>query len=45
MNILKLLLSIPKTVYFNLRYLSLRDAVKLPIWLTYNTKARAYRGG
>lgn len=32
------LLSIPKTVYFNFRYLPFRQAVKLPICFHYSTK-------
>lgn len=38
MNLLTLVLSIPKTVYFNFRFLPLAQAVKLPIWIKYNTK-------
>lgn len=38
MKWLKILLSIPKTVYFNFRYLPLYQAYKLPIWISYNSK-------
>ena len=31
-------LSFPKTVWFNLKALQIRDALKLPIWVHYNTK-------
>lgn len=37
---LTIFLSIPKTIYFNLRYLPFRQAKKLPIWVTYNSKIK-----
>ena len=33
-----LLLSIPKSVFFNFKYLPIKQAIKLPILLSYNTK-------
>lgn len=40
------LLSLPKTIYFNIKYLPLSQALKLPIWLHYSTKVKScYRGG
>lgn len=45
-HLLKIILSIPRTIYFNLRYLPLGQAVRLPIWLANNTRIRnMYRGG
>lgn len=45
-RILSIILAIPKTIYFNLRYLPLRQAVHLPIWLATNVRIRnMYRGG
>lgn len=38
MDLLVIILSIPKTVYVNFRYLPFRQACKLPIWTHYNTK-------
>lgn len=35
-----ILFSIPKTVFFNFRYLPFKQAVKLPIWITYNSKIK-----
>ncbi len=32
-----ILISIPKTVYFNFRYLSLSDAVRFPVWCNWNS--------
>lgn len=40
MDLFSLALSIPKTIYFNFRYLPLSQAIKLPIWVRYNTKIR-----
>ena len=34
------LLSLPKTIWFNLRYLPFRQAIKLPIAIHYSTKCR-----
>lgn len=36
----KILLSIPKTIWFNLRYLPLRYALRLPVWLASNVRIR-----
>ena len=35
---LSVILSIPKTIFFNLRHLPLRQAIKLPVWLHYRTQ-------
>lgn len=36
----------PRTIYFNLRYLPLRQAIHLPIWIANNVRIRdMYRGG
>lgn len=43
---IKILLSIPKTIYFNFRYLPIRRALKLPIWLAPNVRVKnMYKGG
>lgn len=43
---LKILLSLPRTVWFNLRYLPLRQALRLPLWLAPNARLRHMeRGG
>lgn len=34
----RIICAIPKTVWFNLRYLPFKQAVKLPVWLSVNTK-------
>lgn len=34
---LKILLSIPKTIWFNIRYLPFSQAIKLPIWISYDS--------
>lgn len=39
MDYLKILLAIPKTIWFNFRYLPFCQAVKLPVWLSLNTKS------
>lgn len=42
---LKILFSIPYTIYFNFRYLSISEAIKLPIWLATNVRVkRLHRG-
>ena len=41
----KVLLSIPKTLYVNFRYLPLQQALKLPFLVAYNVDFQAYRGG
>lgn len=38
MKWLKILLSLPKSIYFNFCYLPMSQAYKLPIWISYNTK-------
>lgn len=35
---LKILFALPKTIYLNFKLFPFREAVKLPIWVTYNTK-------
>ena len=44
MNLLKILFAIPKTIYVNFRLLSIKDAFKLPIWVTWHTKIEGYGG-
>ena len=45
-RLLAIILAIPRTIYFNLRYLPMRQAIHLPIWLATNVKVRnMYRGG
>ena len=41
---IKMLLSLPKTVYVNLRLFPLKDAVKLPIGVSYNTLFNIHMG-
>lgn len=36
-EIIVIALSLPKTIYFNIRYLSFKDAIHLPIFLRYDT--------
>ena len=38
MSLLKILFSLPKTIYVNFRLFPFKTAIKLPIWVTYNTK-------
>lgn len=45
MKFLKILFALPKTIYLNFRLLPFRDAFKLPIWVTYNTKVIVSGGG
>lgn len=40
-----LLLSVPQTIVFNFRYLSFKQAIKLPIWIYFRSKFSCYRGG
>ncbi len=40
-----LIFSLPNTIWFNLRYLSFSQAIKLPIWVHYSCRYKAYRGG
>lgn len=42
---LKILLSIPKTIWFNFRYLPFRQALKLPIWVAGNVRIRELHRG
>ena len=42
-NKLRLLFSLPKTIYFNFFYLPFNQAIKLPIWL-YNVNLHKMRG-
>lgn len=45
-KLLTILLSVPKTIWFNLRYMPLRQAVALPIWLHHSVCVKkCYRGG
>ena len=44
MILLKLLFDIPKTIYLNFKLLPFVDAVKLPIWVNYNTKMKILGG-
>ena len=44
MKILKLPFGFLKTIYLNFKLLPLFDAVKLPIFVTYNTKIRVMGG-
>lgn len=37
-------MSIPKTIYFNFRYLNLKVAIKLPIFLACNVRIREMKG-
>lgn len=37
-NYIKLLFAIPKTVYANFRLFPFKQAIRLPLWVTYNTK-------
>ena len=42
---LDILLSVPKTLWFNLCYLPVHQAVKLPIWIHYGTAITINKGG
>lgn len=45
-KLLLILLSLPRTVWFNFRYLPFKQAVKIPIWLASNVRLKKmYRGG
>lgn len=37
---LSIILSIPRTVYFNIRYLPFKKAIHLPIWIANNVRVR-----
>ena len=43
-KILLLVISLPKTIYFNLRYFKISQAIKLPIFVSYNTKFKELKG-
>ena len=43
-KILEHILSIPKSFYVSLKYFSLKDAVKLPIMVRYNTVLLGLKG-
>lgn len=43
-RILVKLLSIPKTLYFNFKYFKLNEAIKLPVFVSYNTKFKTLKG-
>lgn len=45
MMFFEILCSVPKTVYFNFRYLPCRQAIKLPIWLIYTSNVKIMGGG
>lgn len=46
MRLLKILYSIPRSIWFNFRYLPFGQAIKLPIWLACNVRVkRMCRGG
>lgn len=38
MDYFKIFLTIPKTVWLNFKSFPLKQAIKLPVWVTYNTK-------
>lgn len=44
-QVVKYLLSIPKTIYFNFRTLPVKHAIKLPIFISYSTKLLHLRRG
>lgn len=45
-KILTLIFSLPRTIWFNLRWLPIGQAIKLPIWLAPNVRVkRMWRGG
>lgn len=37
---LKIFLSVPRTIWFNFRYLPFREAMKLPVWIANNVRIR-----
>jgi acetyltransferase-like isoleucine patch superfamily enzyme len=41
----KILLSIPKTIWFNLRYIPFSQAIKLPIWVASNVRIKSLARG
>lgn len=44
MNIFKVLISVPKTLYFNFRCLPFKNAIKLPFYIHYNVVLGAIAG-
>lgn len=43
---LKILLSIPRTLYFNFRYLKFSQAIRIPVWLANNVRIKnMFKGG
>lgn len=40
-----LLFSVPKTIWFNFRYLPMKQAKRLPIWIHYGTSVEIHEGG
>lgn len=42
---LKIILSLPKTIWFNFRYLPLRQAINLPIWIANNVRIKELHKG
>lgn len=45
MKLVNIVLSIPKTIFFNFCYLPFKQALKLPIWIAYDVKVSAAAGG
>ena len=43
-KIIEMTLSLPKTIYFNLKYFDLYQAIKLPVFVSYNTKFKTLKG-
>ena len=43
-RILCMMISLPKTIYFNLKYFKLSQAIKLPVFVSYNTKFKTLKG-
>lgn len=44
--VFKRLLSIPRSIWFNFRYLPFKEAIHLPIWIANNVRIRSlYKGG
>ncbi len=42
----KILFSLPRTIWFNIRYIPLKQAIKFPIWIANNVRIKnMYRGG
>lgn len=44
-RISKIVLSIPRTIYFNFRYLPFHQAVKLPVWIANNVRIKNLNRG